>query len=136
VIQPLAGIVSAFNQEGATNTDPSTIPFWGMVGAFCLFLNGFSSVIVGFAACVADSSHILATIYLVAINQVSLDGSRVMYVWCWKGCGGCPTTYIQKMNSKNHLVSVSLGCLNSLVLTLALLCFFFFTAGVDPLYVR
>jgi hypothetical protein len=71
VIQPLSGIVSSFDQSGAVNTDPSEIPFWGMVGAFCLFLNGFSSVIAGFAACAADSSHILVTTYLIVINQVS-----------------------------------------------------------------
>jgi hypothetical protein len=69
----MASIVSSFDKDGAVNTDASQIPFWGMVGAFCLFLNGFSSVIVGFAACVADSSHILATTYLIAINQVSLE---------------------------------------------------------------
>ncbi|CAB9502546.1 expressed unknown protein [Seminavis robusta] len=70
VIHPIANIVNAFNADGALNTDPSTIPFWGMVGAFSLFLNGVASVIVGFAACTMDSSHIIVTTVLTAINQL------------------------------------------------------------------
>ena len=71
IIQPLANLVSAFGPEGANTTDPSEIPFWGMIGAFCLFINGVAAVFTGYLATTNDWSHRYLTSFLIIIIQVS-----------------------------------------------------------------
>ena len=70
VIQPLGNLVSAFGPEGAITTDASEIPFWGMVGAFCLFITGIVAVLTGYMANVHDFSHRHITTFLMIIIQV------------------------------------------------------------------
>ena len=88
VIQPLGNIVSAFGPDGAINTDAGEIPFWGMIGAFCLFINGITAVFTGYMACVHDFSHRYITTFSMVIIQVSLllqialgDGSTLFLCW-------------------------------------------------------
>ncbi|CAB9506973.1 expressed unknown protein [Seminavis robusta] len=71
IIQPLGGIVSSFGPDGALTTDPSEIPFWGMIAAFCLFTNGVVAVIIGYMSTVHDWSHRYLTAFSVLIIQTA-----------------------------------------------------------------
>jgi hypothetical protein len=71
VIQPLANLVGAFGPDGANSTHLGEIPFWGMVGAFCLLFNGIFAVFTGYVSNVHDWSHRYLTSMLIITIQVS-----------------------------------------------------------------
>ena len=71
VIQSIRNVVSAFGPDGAINTDAGEIPFWAMIGAFCLFINGICGVILGYMACVHDFSHPYLTLGMIVIIQTA-----------------------------------------------------------------
>lgn len=74
VVMPLAGLVSAFGQNGANTNDPSQIPFWGMIAGFCVFIFGVTGVFVGYMATVHDYSSKNLNMFLMIILQTAWIG--------------------------------------------------------------
>lgn len=70
IIQPSANIVSGFGPDGANETDPGEIGFWGLFGGLCLFINGVLAVIAGYMATVHDYGHPYLTQLLMITIQV------------------------------------------------------------------
>lgn len=71
IIQPQAGLVSGFGPEGSLATDPSTIPFWGLVAGFCLWITGMTAVLTGYLVTVHDWSHEYLTLTLIVFIQTA-----------------------------------------------------------------
>lgn len=78
VIQPLGGVVGAFGPDGANTTDPSVIPFWGMIGSVCVFICGVVAVLTGYLANTHDWSHRYLSGFLIVIIQVSVPSVGCM----------------------------------------------------------
>ncbi|CAB9496059.1 expressed unknown protein [Seminavis robusta] len=68
---PAANIVSGFGPDGANTTDPGEIPFWGLVGGLCLFINGNLAVLVGYLVTVHDWDHRYLTQFLMVTIQTA-----------------------------------------------------------------
>jgi len=69
IIQPLANIANGIGPDGV-EYGAGKISFWRTVGAFCIFINGVVSVMVGYLAAVHDFSHRYLTGFLIVIIQV------------------------------------------------------------------
>jgi len=81
LINPLAGIVSAFgpngpfySESGPFYTDPSSNEVWILVGNFCVFIWGTIGVLTGYMACVHDWSHKWLNIFMMYAIQTAWIG--------------------------------------------------------------
>ena len=74
IIFPLANIVSGFGPAGAQSTNPSEIPFWGLVAGLCVFIIGVTAVMTGYLSVVHDWSHPKLTLFLMIIVQTTWIG--------------------------------------------------------------
>jgi len=74
VIMPIGNIVSGIGPNGAMSSDPSEIPFWGLVAGICVFSFGVVGVLAGYMAAIHDYSHKYINMFLMVIIQTAWIG--------------------------------------------------------------
>lgn len=74
LVNPLAGIVSAFGPDGALSTDAGSIPFWNNIANLTLFVWGTVGVLTGYMACVHDWSHKYLNLFMMFAIQTAWIG--------------------------------------------------------------